>query len=125
MVQQFSFQLKDIKPDGRYTVVFESRSFDDAGAIPAPLNANTIRIPKGAEVRKEFRNKRYFCPLKKLVDQIRLEKPRDTRFVDFLNKKLKGKKTPPKNTRNIVAICRFPGSAAGRSRSTRAPLLTL
>jgi hypothetical protein len=107
VVQQFNFQLKDIKTDGRYTVVFESRSYDDAGAIPAPLNENTIRIPKGAEVRKEFRNKRYFCPLKKLVDQIRVEKPRAVRFVDFLNKKLKGKHTPPTNSRNIVSVCRF------------------
>jgi len=113
VVQQFNFQLKDIKPDGRYTVVFESRSYDDAGAIPAPLNENTIRIPKGAEIRKEFRNKRYYCPLKKLVDQIRVEKPRAVRFVDFLNKKLKGKHVPAKSSKDIVAVCRFARIGSG------------
>ena len=113
VVQQFNFQLKDIKPDGRYTVVFESRSYDDGGAIPAPLTENTIRIPKGAEVRKQFRNKLYYCPLKKLVDQIRLEKPRDTRFVDFLNKKLKGKHVPPTNPKNIISVCRFSHIGSG------------
>jgi hypothetical protein len=113
VVQQFNFTLKDIRSDGRYTVVFESRSFDDQGAIPAPLNENTIRIPKGATIRKEFLNKRYYCPLKKLVDQIRVEKPRAVRFVDFLNKKLKGKKTPPKNSKNIVSVCRFARIGSG------------
>jgi hypothetical protein len=113
VVQQFNFTLKDIRSDGRYTVVFESRSFDDQGAIPDPLTANTIRIPKGATIRKQFLNKKYYCPLKKLVDQIRLEKPRDVRFVDFMNKKLKGKKTPPTNPKNIVSVCRFARIGSG------------
>ena len=31
-VQEFSFQLKDVKSDGRFTVVFTSRTFDTTGA---------------------------------------------------------------------------------------------
>ena len=33
-VQEFSYQLKDVKPDGRFTVVFTSRTYDTTGGIP-------------------------------------------------------------------------------------------
>ncbi|HMS63287.1 MAG TPA: hypothetical protein PKD63_13485, partial [Solirubrobacteraceae bacterium] len=35
-VQEFNVQLKDVKPDGRYTIVFTANSFDTSGE-PPPL----------------------------------------------------------------------------------------
>jgi hypothetical protein len=60
-VQQFSFQIRDIKPGGRFTLLFTSHTFDTTGDVPPPLISNTIRVPAGATLRKEFRNKRYYC----------------------------------------------------------------
>jgi hypothetical protein len=40
--QEFSFQLKDVKPDGRFTVVFTSRTFDTTGGIPPILRENSL-----------------------------------------------------------------------------------
>jgi hypothetical protein len=113
VVQQFSYQIKDIKTWGGYTVVFSSRSYDASGGIPAPLNENYQRLPKGAVVRKEFRNKRFYCDAKKLVDQLRMNKPANVRFIDFLNRTLRGKKVPPKSSKNLVAVCRFARIGSG------------
>ncbi len=33
-VQQFSFQVRDIKPGGRFTLIFNARTFDTTGNPP-------------------------------------------------------------------------------------------
>jgi len=63
--QEFTFQLKDIKPDGRFTVVFTSRTYDTTGGIPPKLLNTTLRLPAGATFRREFL-KKYACNVKKL-----------------------------------------------------------
>jgi hypothetical protein len=113
VVQDFSFQLRDVKPDGRYTVVFNSHSYESSGGIPAPLNENYIRLPKGAVVRSEFRNKKYYCDAKKLVDQVRMDKG-NGRFTPYINKLLKGKRTPPKNAKSLIKTCRYARIGTGR-----------
>jgi hypothetical protein len=60
-VQQFSFQITNIKSGGRFTLLFTSHTFDTTGAVPPPITSNYIRIPVGATLRREFRNKRYYC----------------------------------------------------------------
>ena len=65
-VQQFSFQVRDIKPGGRFTLVFNARTFDTTGNPPPTAIENYIRIPAGATLRREFRNRRYFCDGPKL-----------------------------------------------------------
>ena len=60
-VQQFSFQVKDIKSGGRFTLIFNARTYDTTGAPPPTPTANYLRFPKGAELRREFRTARYFC----------------------------------------------------------------
>lgn len=60
-VQQFSFQLSDVKPDGSYTLLFRSRVFDTTGGVPPALISNYNRFPRGAVLRREFLNKRWFC----------------------------------------------------------------
>jgi hypothetical protein len=60
-VQQFSFQVKDIKSGGRFTLIFNARTFDTTGnPPPAPLQ-NYLRLPAGAALRREFLNRRFFC----------------------------------------------------------------
>ncbi len=54
VVNQVNFQLKDVKSDGRYTVVYSSRSFDTTGAVPPLLARTFIRIPVGAKISKSF-----------------------------------------------------------------------
>lgn len=60
-VQQFSFQVRDIKPGGRFTLIFNARTFDTTGNPPPTATQNHIRIPAGATLRREFLNRRYFC----------------------------------------------------------------
>jgi hypothetical protein len=107
VVQQFGFQLKDVKADGRYTVVFDSRSYDPSGGVPDPLTSNFIRLPKGAVLRKQFANKKYYCDLKKLVDMLRTDHPNAPHFNDLLNQTLRGKRVPPRNGKDLIAVCRF------------------
>jgi hypothetical protein len=65
-VQEFSFELRDAKADGRFTVAFTQRSYDTTGAVPPQPNEFHLRLPAGAKVRREFLNKRVFCNTKKL-----------------------------------------------------------
>src|SRR6478672_7085313 len=60
-VNQFSFQVKDIKSGGRFTLIFNARTFDTTGNPPPAPTANYLRIPAGATLRPEFLNRRFFC----------------------------------------------------------------
>jgi hypothetical protein len=113
VVQDFSFQIKDIKPGGRYSVVFNSHSYEESGGVPAPLNENYIRLPKGATVRKDFKKKQYYCAAKKLVDQVRMDKG-NGRFTPYMNNLLKGKPTPPRNAKSLIKTCRYARIGTGR-----------
>jgi hypothetical protein len=107
VVQEFGFTIKDVRADGRYTVVFDSRSYDSTGGTPAVLVSNTIRLPKGAVLRKPFMNPRYYCDLKKLVDRLRTDHPNAPHFNDLLNATLRGPRIPPRRASNLIAVCRF------------------
>lgn len=60
-VNQFNFQVTDIKPGGRFTLLFHATTFDTTGGVPPTPTANYLRIPKGATLRREFLNRRFFC----------------------------------------------------------------
>jgi hypothetical protein len=113
VVQEFSFQLKNVKPDGRFTVVFNSRSYDPSGGIPDELKANYIRLPKGGVIRKQFLNKKYYCDVKKLVDKLRVEHPNQPHFERLIDKTLKGKRVAPTNAKDLIKTCRFARIGAG------------
>jgi hypothetical protein len=113
VVQEFSIQVKDVKSDGQFTVVFTSRSYDPSGGVPDPLTQNTIRLPKGAVIRKEFRKPKYYCDLKKLVDQLRTNHPNAPHFNDLVNQTVKGKRKPPKNAKSLIATCRYAHMGGG------------
>ena len=69
-VNQFNFQVTDIKPGGRFTLLFHATTFDSTGGVPPSPTANYLRIPKGATLRKEFLNRRWFCDGPKLRTDI-------------------------------------------------------
>jgi hypothetical protein len=123
VVQEFGFQVKDVKPDGRYTVIFDSRSYESSGGVPEPLTANYIRLPKGAVPRKQFMDRRYYCDLKKFVDRLRTDNPNAPHFNDLVNRTLRGKPVPPKNTRDVVAVCRFAHIGGGTALIDARPYL--
>jgi hypothetical protein len=69
-VSQFSFQVTNIKPGGRFTLLFHSQTFDTTGGVPPSPTSNFLRIPKGATLRREFLNRRFFCNGPKLRTDI-------------------------------------------------------
>jgi hypothetical protein len=113
VVQEFSFQLTDVKTDGRYTVLFNSRSYDSGGGIPDSLTQNYIRLPKGPVIRKQFVKKKYYCDLKKFVDMLRVNHPNAPHFDALLNQTLRGKRVAPKSAKNLIAVCRFAHLGSG------------
>jgi hypothetical protein len=69
-VQEFSYQVKDVKKDGRFTVVFSSRTYDSGGGIPPVLRENYQRIPAGSAIPKDFLKKKYYCNADKLLKDL-------------------------------------------------------
>ena len=65
-VQEFSFEVRDVKSGGRFTVAYTSRNYDTTGAVPTSPNQFHLRLPAGARLRKEFITKRVLCNTKKL-----------------------------------------------------------
>lgn len=91
-VQEFDYQLRDIKPDGRFTVVFTSRTYDDSGGIPPVLRNSYQRLPKGAELTRDVRKKKYYCDAERLLKDLQANpesKPfynRLTNLTSFINR---------------------------------------
>ena len=75
-VQEFSFELRNVKPDGRFTVIYTQRSYDTTGGVPIQPNEFRLRLPAGAKLRREFLRKRVLCDVKKLA---RTRDPRSCR----------------------------------------------
>jgi hypothetical protein len=69
-VSQFSFQVTNIKSGGRFTLLFHAQMFDTTGGVPPSPITNYLRIPKGAVLRREFLNRRFFCDGVLLRDSI-------------------------------------------------------
>jgi hypothetical protein len=85
-VQEFSAGAKDIKPDGRFTVFYSSRTYDSSGGIPPVLRENYLRIPRGAVIRKEFLNRRYYCDADKLLKDLRTAPEQNVQFARRVDK---------------------------------------
>jgi hypothetical protein len=69
-VQQFTFQLTNLTPDGRFTLVFSARTFDTTGAVPPMLTEQYTRSPAGAVFNRAFLNKGWYCDGPKLRDDL-------------------------------------------------------
>jgi hypothetical protein len=71
-VSLFNFQVTRIKAGGRFTLLFHQQTFDTTGGVPPSPTSNYLRIPKGATLRREFLNRKYFCDGPKLRTDIDL-----------------------------------------------------
>ncbi|HEU4701992.1 MAG TPA: hypothetical protein VFS37_05865 [Conexibacter sp.] len=71
-VSNFSFQVTNIKPGGRFTLLFHAQTFDTTGGVPPSPTNFYLRIPKGATLRREFLSRRFFCDGPKLRTDIDL-----------------------------------------------------
>jgi hypothetical protein len=85
-VQEFSFQAKDIKPGGRFTVVYTSRTYDTSGGIPPALRENYVRLPVGAVIRKKFLKKKYYCDADKLIHDLQAVPEQNVQFARRVDK---------------------------------------
>jgi hypothetical protein len=90
--QEFSFQLKNVKADGRFTVVFTSRTFDTTGGIPPVLRENYLRLPAGAKIPRDFLKRKYYCDGNKLLSTLQANPQNNVYFykrVENLNPLIK------------------------------------
>lgn len=85
-VQEFSYQLKDVSKDGRFTVVFSSRTYDTTGAIPPVVRENYQRIPAGSEIRKDFLRQKYYCSGEKLLKDLQGAPENNLQFAKRVDK---------------------------------------
>jgi hypothetical protein len=85
-VQEFSYQLKNVKKDGRFTVIFSSRTFDSSGGTPPVLRENFQRLPLGATLRKEFLKKKFYCDGDKLLKDLQAAPENNLQFARRIDK---------------------------------------
>ena len=85
-VQEFSAGAKDIKPDGRFTVFYSSRTYDSSGGIPPVLRENYLRTPLGAAIPKEFLTKRYQCDADRLLEDLQAAPEQNVQFARRVDK---------------------------------------
>ena len=65
-VQEFGVQIKDVKANGRFSVVFTSNSFDTTGAPPPGLTAASVRFARGIRIKPAFLKPERLCQTGKL-----------------------------------------------------------
>ena len=85
-VQEFNIEAKDIKPGGRFTVIYSSRTYDSSGGIPPVLRENYLRLPLGVAFRKEFLKKKYYCDAGKLLKDLQAAPEQNVRFARRVDK---------------------------------------
>jgi hypothetical protein len=85
-VQEFSAGAKDIKPDGRFTAFYSSRTYDTSGGVPPVLRESYLRLPLGAVFRKAFLKKRYYCDAGKLLKDLQAAPEPNVQFTRRVNK---------------------------------------
>jgi hypothetical protein len=85
-VQEFSYQLKDVTKDGKFTVVFSSRTYDTNGGIPPVLRENYQRIPAGSAIPKDFLKKKYYCNGEKLLKDLQSAPENNVQFAKRVDK---------------------------------------
>ncbi|KKK57353.1 hypothetical protein LCGC14_3055330, partial [marine sediment metagenome] len=67
VVQEFTFEIKNVRTWGGFTIVYRGRSYDTAGVKPPPVTRSFYRLPAGSKLRRLFlRKKRFLCNAKYL-----------------------------------------------------------
>jgi hypothetical protein len=126
-VQEFSFQLTGVKSDGRFTVVFTSRTFDTSGGIPPVVKENYLRLPAGAKLQPAILKKRYFCDGQQLLKTLQANPDPKYSFIkmvrnlDLLAAKLKS--AADRKARANVLVCKRSLVGQGTVKVDARPLL--
>jgi hypothetical protein len=119
-VQQFNVQLKNVKPDGRYSVVYTSNSFDTTGDAPPALSEAFLRLAKGMTIKPEFLQPSRLCDTAKFAGFLFQKLPPGTTYAQRLDAFPKGiariEKPLNAGAREIVETCR--GAFLGRGKAT-------
>jgi hypothetical protein len=128
-VQEFSFQLKDVKPDGRFTVVFSSRQYDTTGGVPPPLKENFLRLPKAGVLASQVRNKKYYCDASKLLKDLQAHPDRSKLFASrvsnlkpFISTLKKSKSAADRKARANAETCQRARVGQGTAQIDARPL---
>jgi hypothetical protein len=83
---EISYELRDVKPDGRFTAIVSYRGYDSSGGIPPAMREAYLRIPLGAVVRKEFLKKKYHCDGDKLIKDLQAAPEPNVQFARRVDK---------------------------------------
>ncbi len=110
-VQEFGFTIRDVKPDGRYRVVFTSNSYDTTGGPPPELTTNYVRFAAGISFRRELLGRGVLCNAELLRDTLRAFPEPAVYYGDQLKdlpatyRRLRSKLTPKqaKNMQTCIA----------------------
>jgi hypothetical protein len=85
-VEEISYELRDVKPGGRFTAIVSFRGYDSSGGIPPAMREAYLRIPLGAVVRKEFLKKKYSCDGGKLLKDLQAAPEQNVQFARRVDK---------------------------------------
>lgn len=64
--QDFGVRFSQVGSDNSFTVVLQSRIFDTRGGVPPAVIDQSIRLPAGSELRKQFMRAPFVCDVNKL-----------------------------------------------------------
>lgn len=119
-VQQFSVQLKNVRSDGRYSVVYTSNAFDTTGEAPPALKEGFLRLAKGMTIKPQFLRPDRLCDTAKFAGYLYQKLPKGTTYAQRVDAFPKGIKQIEKpltaGSRKIVETCR--GAFLGRGKAT-------
>ena len=120
-VQQFSVQLKNVKSDGRYSVVYTSNSFDTTGDAPPALSEAFLRLAKGMTIKPEFLRPSRLCDTAKFAGYLFQKLPAGTTYAQRVDAFPQGASRASRSrcttgARDIVETCR--GAFLGRGTAT-------
>jgi hypothetical protein len=60
-VQEFEVRLKDVRADGRFSVVFTANAYDTSGERPPQLTRSVLRLPRGVRLNRAFLRRERLC----------------------------------------------------------------
>jgi hypothetical protein len=85
-VAEVSYELRDLKPGGRFTAIVSYRGYDSSGGIPPAMREAYMRTPIGAVVRKEFLKENYHCDAGKLLKDLQAAPEQNVPFARRVDK---------------------------------------
>jgi hypothetical protein len=80
-VAEISYELRDVKPDGRFTTIVSYRGYDSSGGIPPAMREAYLRTPLGAVVRKDFLKQKYHCDVEQLLEDLQAAPEQNVQFA--------------------------------------------